>query len=515
MTSRYVDLALKLRRKKTGEILLAAGGQYDRLLKCYTGNKPATVKHIDVEESQVELIRWFAGWLSAFREGRARDVSLVIAGGERRGGKTFAVLLCLVAAALEVPRLGNSPLQAWVVSVSYQERDEVDRFVTEKVPAEWYMARHAPEYRYVFLNGAVLKNVSADDPESLKRGRVDLCGLNEAQKMSVGALSNAIGGTIDHEGLALLAANPPKRQIGEWVLTLKEAIDDKRLAGARFFGFSAKDNSKIRQAARSRVGEILEIIDPRAKKADDEGLWVPVGDRAYPKWSRKLVGEPPPPGVLDDITARLTERELLVPFAAVAGADFQGRPHQAAVIYRIFDGPEGPIYWIVDELIVEGTELHLSDRANERGHTPETLVWIPDASGSFQDSKHTGSTTSFELLRSQRWVVFAPTEIKRPDRSRHAKNPEVDQRLGLMYRVMEQGRLRVAPRCVWTIESFKDCPLGQSRYGRARPFGAHSHITDAAGYPICRLEPKLVAPLTIDPDDIPIVRFKRPGSDFY
>lgn len=515
MTSRYVDLALKLRRQKTGEILLAAGGCYDRLLQRYTGDRPATVKAIDVEESQVELIRWFSGWLRQFRVGLPRDVSLVIAGGERRGGKTFAVLLCLVAAALDVPLIGGSPLQAWVVSVSYQERDEVDRFIVENLPSDWYTARHAPEYRYVLLNGASIKNVSADDPSNLKRGRVDICALNEAQKMSVGALSNAIGGTIDNEGLALLAANPPRRQIGEWVYTLKQAIDDKRLAGARFFGFSAKDNTKIQQAARSRVGEILQIIDPRAKKADDEGLWLPVGDRAYPKWSHQLVGEPPPPGVCDDITARVTERELLISFGTVAGGDFQGRPHQAAVLYRIFDGPDGPIYWIVDELIVEGTELHLSDAAYERGHTPETLVWIPDASGSFQDSKHSGSTTSFELLRSQRWIVFAPTEIKRPDRSRHAKNPDVDQRLGLMYRVMEQGRLRVAPHCTWTIESFKECPLGVSRYGHRRPFGPHAHITDAAGYPICRLEPKLVAPIDIDPDDIPIVTFKRPGSDFY
>lgn len=515
MTSRYVDLALKLRREKTGEILLAAGGRFDRLLRRYTDEKPTTVHYIDVEESQVELIRWFAGWLALFRDGLPRDVSLAIAGGERRGGKTFAVLLCLVAAALEVPVVGNSPLLGWIVSVSYQERDEVDRFIVENLPSDWYTPRHAPEYRYILLNGASIKNVSADDPENLKRGRVDICALNEAQKMSVASLSNAIGGTIDNEGLALLAANPPKRQIGEWVYTLKQAIDDKRLEGARFFGFSAKDNKRIRQAARTRVGAILEIIDPRAKKADDEGLWLPVGDRAYPKWSHKLIGEPPPPGVMDDITARVTERELLVAFSDVAGADFQGRPHQAAVIYRIFDGADGPIYWIVDELIVKGTELHLSDAAYERGHTPESLVWIPDASGSFQDATHSGSTTSFELLRSQRWVVFAPTEIKRPDRSRHAKNPDVDQRLGLMYRVMEQARLRVAPHCAWTIESFKECPLGQSRYGRRRPFGPHAHITDAAGYPIVRLEPKIVAPLSIEPEELPIARFKRPGSDFY
>ncbi len=182
---------------------------------------------------------------------------------------------------------------------------------------------------------------------------------------------------------------------------------------------------------------------------------------------------------------------------------------------RIFDGPGGPIYWFVDELIVEGTELHLSDTAYERGYTPETLLWVPDASGSFQDSKHTGSSTSFDILRSQRWNVQAPTEIKRPDRSRHPKNPEVDQRLGLLFMLMEQGRLRVDPACKWLIESFRECPLGANRYGKRRPYGKHAHITDAAGYPLWFLEPKPTAPIQVAAAQIKTVTFKRKGSDFY
>ena len=241
---------------------------------------------------------------------------------------------------------------------------------------------------------------------------------------------------------------------------------------------------------------------------------MPVGDRAYPKWSKKLVEKVPTWGRAD-ITQATLERLVFVPYERVAGADFQGRPHQAGAILRIFEGYDGPIYHFCDELIVEGTELHLSDAAYERGYTPETLLWIPDASGSFQDARHSGAATSYDILRSQRWNVQAPTEIKRPDKSRHPKNPDVDQRLGLMYLVMDQGRLRVDPACRWLIESFRECPLGANRIGRRRPFGKYAHVTDAAGYAVWFLEPKPRDAVTVEATDIKVISFRRRGSDFY
>jgi len=511
-----LDLALLLRRRTTKEILLAAGGRWDRIEKRFTGERPR-FHVIDLEESQIEFTRWFAGFLCDLREGRPRDCSLALAAGERRGGKTFNLLVCALALLIDVPAIpidGGSPTVGWVVSASYQERDELDKIIREYIPPAWYTHRKAPEFRYTFAHGSSLRNVSADDPESLKRGRVDCVLYNEAQKIPIAALSNGIYGTADKGGIALLAANPPRRTIGEWVFHLKQAIDERAVQGARYFGFSSKDNTCVDQPARERVGEILRLLDPRAAKADDEGLWLPVGDRAYPKWSKKLV-EKTPEISPKEITAPTLERLTFVRYRFVAGADFQGRPHQAGAVLRIFAGDDGPIYWFVDELIVEGTELHLSDEAYAHGYTPETLLWVPDASGSFQDAKHSGNTTSYDALRSQRWNVQAPTEIKRPDRSRHPKNPDVDQRLGIMYRLMEAGRLRVDPRCKWLIESFRECPLGNNRFGKRKPYGKHSHITDAAGYAIYFLEPKPTDPIEIAPADIKIVRFKRRGSDFY
>jgi hypothetical protein len=280
-TSRLIDLALVLRRRKTGELLLAAGGRWDRIERRFLQEPPERVKVIDLEESQVEFTRWFAKFLRDLREGRPRDASLALAAGERRGGKTFDLLLCEVALLLDVPSIDGSETVGWVVSASYQERDEIDKTIREHLPASWYTHRKAPEFRYRFAHGSTLRNVSADDPETLKRGRVDCVLYNEAQKMPIAALSNGIYGTADKGGIALLAANPPRRKVGEWVFQLKQAIDESRIQGARYFGFSAKDNTQIDQLARERVGGILRLLDPRAAKADDEGAWLPVGDRAY------------------------------------------------------------------------------------------------------------------------------------------------------------------------------------------------------------------------------------------
>ena len=188
--SRFVDLCLVFRRRSTGEILLWAGGRWDTLLGRFVDDEPAYAKVIDLEESQVEVARWFAEYMAALREGRPRDISLALAGGDRRGGKTFVLLLCALALLVDVPSLGGSTTIGWVVSSNYQERDEIDQIIRENIPADWYVPRRAPHYSYALVHGPSLKNISADDPETLKRGRVDIAFYNEAQKIAIAALSN-------------------------------------------------------------------------------------------------------------------------------------------------------------------------------------------------------------------------------------------------------------------------------------------------------------------------------------
>lgn len=480
-----MDLALILRRRKTGEWLLRAGGVWDRLACRYTGAAPKRVTFIDLEESQVSFTRWFASWLQSFKENRPRDCSLAIAGGDRRGGKTFDLFLCTIATCLEVPNVADgSPLIAWAVSCSYQERDELDAIVRQWIPDHWYAYRGAPLFRYSWITGAGLRNVSADDPETLKRGRVDIAFYNEAQKQSVTALSNGIYGTVDKGGIALLAANPPRRKLGEWVLHLKQAIDAKQVAGAKFFQFSSKFNTRVQQDARNRVGGILRLIDPRAAAADDEGAWLPVGDRAYPDYEpQRNLGAAPEVG---DVTHTVTKRRAYRAFAFFGGADFQSRPHNAGVILRAFGDPAKPIYYAVNEILSQGLEDDFLDEVFDQKYQPETLVWIGDASGTWQDAEHSRGRVSFDVFKSRRWIIHPP-QLKKSDRGEHPRNPDVDDRLNLVNALLKSKRLIIDPkRCPVLAEALKDCELGPN----GKPRGRHAHVTDALGYALWWVEPK-------------------------
>ena len=496
---RYLDLCLILRRARTKETLLWAGGQWDRAARTFTEADPEFAKIVDLEESQIEFTRWFATWLQAFREGWPRDISLALAAGERRAGKTFDLLLCALATLIDVPEVDKSSTLGWVVSANYQERDEIDKTIREVIPAAWYRHWKAPEHRYQLANGATLRNVSADDPETLKRGRVDVVLYNEAQKMPVAALSNGIYGTADKGGIALLAANPPRRRVGEWLVGLKEAIDERVVDGAKFFGFSAKDNTKIDQPARGRIGDLLRLIDPKAAKADDEGAWLPVGDRAYHAFKRVEVLAPFP-DVAPDVTEAFLRRRCGRAYLNAGGADFQGTPHHAGVVGRLIGAVTEPTLWIIDELIAEqSTEDDFLDLADEKGYAPESLLWVGDASGQWQDGKHnfSGGRASFEIFKRRRWHVVPPT-IKKTDRGEFSKNPHIDDRLNLVNKMLGTGHLRVDPnRCPRLAEALKECPLAVGKFAAKKPYGVYSHITDALGYLCYWLFPptrKMVAP---------------------
>ena len=202
-----------------------------------------------------------------------------------------------------------------------------------------------------------------------------------------------------------------------------------------------------------------------------------------------------------DITTQVTRRELGEPFWNVIGGDFQRRP-QAAAVMKAYDVPgTGLVYWFVDECGVKGTEVELSTELMGAPHSYSTdpkdsrgAIWIADCSGSWQGSERIQGRTSFGLLEAEGWRVHPAEIIKRHGKADHPKNPDVGQRLGLMMRLMEARRVRVAPECGWIISAFSKCQLRRTDTGRRVPVGKFAHVTDAASYACWRLEPKPQSP---------------------
>ncbi len=502
---RYVDIALALLSDKTGETLLYAGGKWDHLRRRFDEQEAEKVIIIRLEESQIAFTKWFASYLRDYREGYPRDVSLALVAGDRRGGKTFDTLFCQVAALIDVPNnAAGMPTKGWVISRTYKERDELSQLLTGFLPSSLYKEMKAPEYRYTFPHGSYLRNLSADDPNSLKQGGVDILLYNEPQKMSPKAIKNGLYGTSDNGGLTVLAANPPDGPEGDWLRDLKDAIDeDPEIQPiTRFFNFSSKQNTKIDQPARKRVAKIAAKIDPDMADGDADGTWRRWGDLACPSWNGRtfdkggLVGYPPEIGLVD-MTSVATRREFGRAFEYVIGADFQRKP-QAAAILRVLQVPDckDPVYWFVGACGTIGTEVELStdllgfphSYAQRAGETRSAMI-IGDCSGSWQGSERIKGRTSFALLEQEGWFV-QPAEIIKGTHSERPRNPEVGQRLGLMQRLMEARRIRVSPECEWLINAFTKCQLRKTETGTRVPKGQLAHVLDAACYAVYRLEPR-------------------------
>lgn len=503
---RYVDLAVAWERRATGETLGFFGGQWDRIEQRFTGREPARCALIRFNEGQLELARWAAWWAQERREGRPRPFFGLFAYGDRAGGKTFIAVAVVGSLLVEFPRFGAEGSVGFFVSRTHAERAEVDRYFGALFPSAWYRYRESPDHTYTWVTGATLINISADTPNTLKRGRVDFVLINEAALVGRAVPFKALPRIKDSGGLAVLTTNPPDSVKGEWVLKMHRRAAAARKAGReypiKFLRIMSSDNDTIDHVVAEQVAEVLRDLDPHAAQADVAGLLLPVGEKAYYRFSEDLHVRPMPD--TGDITREFTRQRLGRAYDYIGGVDFQGAPHHAAAICKVFGTIEAPVLWVCDHFVAEqSTEDDLLDLVGNAGYTPETLFWVGDASGQWQDGKHSrNGRDSFSVFRARRWRIDPPAE-KRSDRGTYSKNPPVEKRVGLMNKMFggpaAQDRADVfelqpaAPTCdtpvqlyvdpdrAQVIEALRECAWVKARYG-GKPAGFFSHLTDALGY---------------------------------
>lgn len=482
---RYIDLCVVWRRAATGEVLLKVGGRWDLIAQRYVG--PAEhCRCIDLKESQVEAARWAAYWITEKQAGRPRDFFSLFLLGDRGGGKTTFAAILIGTLLVAFPRLDATPAIAWQVSSSHAERDELDREMATHFPTTWFRYTEWPKHVYRWVHGPTLTNVSADDPDALKRGRVDFALFNEPQKMGKKAPAFGIARLKDKGGFTVFAANPPDDQKGRWVYDLWEKSEEAKAEGKpfpiRFLKLKSQDNDSLDTGVADQVAEIIRILDPRLASADLDGHMLRPGQPAYWQWARSKNLRPMPQ--LGDITRTFLQQRIGRAYDYLAGLDFQGTPHQACVLYKVFGTLDEPILWAVDEIVADqASEEDLIAEIAEAGYTPEKVLFVGDASGQWQDGKHSKQRDSFRVFKDHRWHIIPPTKPKTKDRV--ARNPPVEQRVKLVNKLLSDARLMVDPdTCPKLAEAFKECELRMGRYGRVVPLGFYAHLTDAASYPL-------------------------------
>ena len=475
-SGRFVDLELRLKRKATGEVLLKVGGRWDRIAQKYVGEASRNVD-IEINESQVECVTAFKTWLVARIENKDRKIVLM-AGGKRRGGKTVVWMICLFALCIALP--GSV---TWVVSPTLQKRDEIERVVKRFIPRRlgWWHYRGVPEYKFNLINGSSVQNLSGDVPDNLKRGGAEAFFLNEAQDVTKTIYSLGLPAISDTGGVCFLAANPPNTKRGEWVLTVKNSIQDGETDGV-YIEVDPALNVDIDQAARGKVAAAIMAADPETARRDLEGVRAPIGDMAYPHFSKKInLGKVPEVG---DVTTAVINRKMPRPFTILAGADFQSYPGNAGIFVRAFGDPKVPTYYAVREFMNDGWEDEFLDEVSIAGYEPEQVLWIGDASGTWQDAHHSRGRVSFDVFHKRRWRIEPPT-VKKSDRGTHPKNPNVSDRLNRINMLLGTGRLIIDRElCPKLAEDLEKC---QMKAGK--PIGKHSHRTDALGYALWWAEP--------------------------
>ncbi len=484
--TRFVDLCVIWKRKLTGEVIYKAGGKWDRVNKCWSSDPPTEGRIIELNESQLEPALKAAYWMQEYKAGRDREYFSLFMFGNRAAGKTWLASVILFTLLIEFPKMDNSPSIGWQVSSSHATRDELDRNIQELFPfrGDWYKYVEHPKHEYRFVHGATLVNISADDPDSLKRGRVDFVLINEAQKFPARVTAFGIGRLKDKGGFGVFTSNPPTNKKAEWIYHLWEAYNDaknkKELFPFEFSNLDAKFNENVDQVVSSQIDTVIKIIDPINSMADIEGIIKPIGSRAYFEWDKdKHIKKVPTSGEITDI---ITYKKEGTKYPFIAGADFQYFPHNAGTVFKVFGTPEKPILWAVDEFIVErSAEDEFLDEVEEKYEYKE-ILWIGDASGDFQSASHKkDSRDSFAVFKSRRWNILPPRP-KRSSSGRAAKNPPVEQRMALINKLLKEGQFFVDPSCKRLILALKECQLAPSRYAGVKPAGEYAHITDSVGY---------------------------------
>lgn len=486
--NRHITIAVQW-RLPDGSTLLHAGGVWDAIDKRYLAKEPDRVRVIRLKESQVEAARWLAWWFQERRAGRKRDFRTLALWGDRGGGKTVMAVIGQITFLIMFPSLDGSPTMVWQVVSSYKERNEIEREIQKHFPFDglWYTHRKAPELLYQFAHGPTLRTMSANKPDTLKQGTLDLIYYNEATKILEDAYTNGLPRLKDHDGLCILATNPPKSNRGRWVKKLYDEAAERKEAGrafsVRFVNIQSKYNDSIHQDAADDVADQVRVLNPRLAQADIDGMMLPVDQPAYWEWSTHRNARSLPD--LGDITAQYLKGRTGRAYPYLVGADFQGRPHMVAVICKIYGSAESPQIYVVDEIICpQATERDLAETVLEAGYTPDHALWIGDASGQWQNGKHTRTEyDSFRAIRDCGYHIQPPVRPKTADH--RPANPPIEQRVGLINAMLKDGSIQVdrelAPRLA---DALKECILKENRHGRVIPVGKHAHITDALGYPV-------------------------------
>lgn len=156
------------------------------------------------------------------------------------------------------------------------------------------------------------------------------------------------------------------------------------------------------------------------------------------------------------------------PGSIFIGMDFNVNPF-CAVIFQYVDGK----FYVFDELFLENSDTYkMCDELKSRGYSGLTV--IPDSTGA---NRKTSGQSDFQILRSAGFKI----------ESTH--NPFVMDRVNNVNRVLSSDKMIVHPRCKKLIVDLQKVVWKDNALDQSGPNKMLTHISDALGYGIWKLDP--------------------------
>lgn len=514
--------------------LIDVGGRWDRRLRDYDGEAEGCVVAYP-HAGEIDTILWFRNWL-AVHAGRRDDpppddpdalaalerreidpsevFSALLAGG-RRGGKTWtAALLCVVYAVMFPDAI------VWVVNPNDQKHDEVRRYFSRLLAAEW-IDRETQSDGWELINGSALMLKSAyvgADPDAIKEGEAHLVWMNEAQKMAERVYVVGRGAIADHSGLVLMCANPPvEAKDQQWVGDFAaDAQAGRRMSLYRHF--NPLDNPHINRLA---LRSLRYELDERTYRIEVLGEFLPPAQTVAYNWIRtddgneRTMPDIDDPRWVDVTTEFLRQEDLGDDYTDLSGIDFQVHPHIGGPVYRLFmprterrPTRDNVVMWGVDEIVLEGDELDWCAEARRKEYDPVTTLIIGDGTGEYQHTRRSAVDSpppewhgkgSFDIIKMGGYL-----NIVRPSPRIRRNNPHVLDRVRALTSMIEScakvRRFFLDPdRCPKTCKSIREWPTVHGKPSRTHEA---AHLGDAASYPVVRLFPRILRsekPGQVDP----------------
>ncbi len=483
---RFVSVILEVLSHE-GQLVFRIGGCWDSFLRVFVRQPPAghrvLIHIVRLKESQLEGALELCNYVIARINGDDSRPVVLMAIGNRGGGKTWLMALFLVMMAVVMP--GTHQM---CVNLNAKNKIEVDDALKQICPPEWIREDLSDpgNPRLEFVTRSWLYWLTSKNPGAMRMGQLKFENvlINEAQDQSTKVFSNALG-AIRTGGCVTLATNGSQGLGGDWVIVLHQAIQ----GGAEFNEFQGKDgatfvlhnkqNDAVHQPTMTKAARLLRAVDREAAEVDFDGILKLSGDLGYPAFSRlpyRLdaagnpvgghVGDPPrapdigePVWLWKDVTRQITKFKAGSEFDWLGLSDFQKNPGCCVVAAKIFEDHRGVLVLYCAKFITtQGRELDLSQALVDQrffpGHVDvdgreapgRSMLIIGDATGDRQSASHRRNEPySWVALREAGgWTIIPPDRFWK---SRLPRNPDVDDSRKQMHALFLGYQILVSPEC--------------------------------------------------------------------